>query len=118
MLRCVRLACGSPIAMLASLSVVAGCGGSKASDATPVTVINVNSVTSIAAWTRTTGPIRLVVTGPDTVHDLRQFTAVIVNTARTYQTGGCTWWSRWPPTSVSALSCLSGGPLRPHSRIA
>ena len=105
------------IALMATVSLVAGCGASKRADPAPTTSINVNSATSVAAWTRTTGPIRFMVTGPDTVHDLRRFWAVIVNTSsRTYQTGGCIYWDRWPDTGVSTLSCLSGGPLRPHSR--
>jgi hypothetical protein len=74
---------------------------------------------SVAAWVRTTGPIQLVVTGPRTVHDLRRFTAVVVNnSATTYTPGGCTWWDRWPSTSVTRLSCLSAAHIAPHSRAA
>jgi hypothetical protein len=117
----VRVGIGSAMVMLAMTIIVDGCGGSKPTSTNTViagTVTQVNSATSIAAWTRTTGPIRFVVTGPDTVHDLRRFSALIVNSSsRTYQTGGCIYWDRWPDTSVSTVSCLSGGPIRPHSRV-
>jgi hypothetical protein len=102
--------------LLAIALVSSGCGASSEHARPSAAVIHVNQAASISAWSRTSGPIHLVVTGPEVVHDLRDFHATIVNTsASVYYTGGCTWWDRWPDTSVPLSSCLSGGALRPRS---